>query len=81
MDKYNCFWCTDEVDFRKSIDKSPDEVTSFLKKKGYQYLTVGGADINTYGVNQTNALLSGLLSSGHYQIAQQSKGAVVLKIT
>ncbi len=80
MDKYNCFWCEDELDFRKSLSKSADEVANFLKKKQYQYLVISATDASTFGINSTNTLFNNLLSSEKFQLVQQSQGAVVLKV-
>ncbi len=81
MDKYNCFWCEDELSFRKSMDKPAEEVRLFLKKKGYQYMVLSGTDARVYGINSTNNLVNNLLGSGNFQIVQQSQGAFVMKVS
>lgn len=79
VDKYNCFWCSDEIEFRKNLNKSADEVYNLMKKKNYPYLVIGGADANIFGINATNSLVNELLGSGKFILVQQSPGALVLK--
>ncbi len=79
LDKYNCFWCEDEIAFRKNIDHPAEDVRDLMKRKGYQYIVVSAIDAQIYGINSTNALVNNLLGSGNFQLAQQSPGAFVMK--
>jgi hypothetical protein len=41
LDMDSCFWCEDVIDFREHIvEKSPEELDSFLKRNQYEYLIV-----------------------------------------
>lgn len=84
MDKYNCFWCKDEIAFRESaFNKTTDEIHAFIKSKGYEYTAISTIDIEKYGINKTNEKLQEFLKSDKFSLVYppgQITGIAVFRV-
>jgi hypothetical protein len=81
MDKFICFWCEDIKEFKRTgSEKTAQEISSFLKSKGYEYLIIDGQYAQKYGPNETNSKLQELAESGLFRPVFQNQGAVIFGI-
>jgi len=89
FDKYVCAWCEDELSFQDVIlYKNDSELHSFLKSKGYKYLTMGGMDLKylgrRFGVNETSSMLpqkfQEIATSKLFSPVHQTEGMIVFKV-
>lgn len=81
FDKFTCAWCEDVIKFKESaINKSVEELHSWLKGENYQYLTIGGQEAVEFGANITNAKMNELLSSGLFKPVYSNAGVVVMQV-
>jgi hypothetical protein len=86
VDKYNCFWCKDEMEFRKqAFNKSADEIHLFIKSRGYEYAVISATDIDKYGLNKTNEKLQEFMQSDNFFLVyppdKQITGIAVFRVT
>lgn len=81
MDKFICNWCEDIKDFKKTgINKTPFEVSTFLKTRNYKYVIIDGQFAEKYGVNETNSKVNGLVNSGLFKPIYATSGFLLLEI-
>ena len=81
FDKFTCHWCPEVRDFQKNgINKTPDEIYSWLKKNKYEYLIVDGQTARKFGQNQTNSMITSLGTQFNLQPAFQNNGMIILRI-
>ncbi|MBI3034038.1 hypothetical protein HYY72_02670 [Candidatus Woesearchaeota archaeon] len=46
LDAYSCAWCPEDVSFRKgAYSRSPDEIHSFMKRQGYEFLLLSSIEL------------------------------------
>jgi 4-amino-4-deoxy-L-arabinose transferase-like glycosyltransferase len=82
FDKFMCVWCKEDMDFQKNaINKTAEELHNWLKRKKYEYITIGGKEAIEFGINETNKRINDMVSSGLFQLAHQTKGVLIMKIT
>lgn len=80
-DQLSCAWCMDELEFQKQIiDKSPADISSFLKNRNYQWLVPEVSCLNTYSGEQLNAKINALLSSGMFGFNPTIKNLIILEV-
>lgn len=80
FDKFVCYWCPDEYEFKKGIkEHTVDDLGGFLKSKGYEYFIIDGAFARERGINETNAFLGELGSAG-FGVAYQTPSFIALKV-
>ncbi len=80
-DMYSCVWCSDVINFQKTaFNDSVSNLHTWLRQNGYQYIVVGGRDVKQFGLNETNAKLQALSSSGLFTLAEKTNGAFVFKV-
>ena len=88
---FSCRWCKDEIDFRERIlDKSPEELSSWLKNHSYEYLLIDGMSFKyiskytNHTENETANLLPQFIEnagkSGFFQPAYQTQGGIILRV-
>ncbi len=84
VDKYNCFWCEDEIAFRETAFSKPaDDIHSFIKGKGYKYAVISTTDVEKYGINQTNEKLQEFLNSDKFALVypqSQLTGIAIFRV-
>lgn len=81
FDKFMCIWCKEDMDFQKeAINKTAEELHNWLKRKEYEYLTIGGKEAMEFGINNTNDKINEYTSSGLFQPVHQTKGVIILKV-
>ena len=81
FDQYNCAWCKDEIDFKKTaINQTPQVIHDFVKSKNYQYLIIDGVTAKKYGINETNVLVQNLAASGLFGGVYQNNGMILLRV-
>ena len=81
MDQFICYWCEDIREFKRTgVEKSAEEIHSFLQKKGYGYLIIGGNFAKKFGANKTNTKLEELVQSGLFTPVFQNQGAVIFRV-
>jgi len=81
FDAFDCIWCKDISEFRqKAFNKTPEEVSSFVKLQDYQYLIIDSRCINDYGTNETNAKVEELVSSNLFLPVQQAPGVIIFQV-
>jgi len=81
FDMYTCAWCKDENQFRSEfMNKSPEEIYDFVNKRNYQYIIMEGQLVKKYGLNATQQKISEIISSGHYNLAHQNAGIIILSV-
>lgn len=89
--KFSCAWCQEVIDFRRDImDKSAEELYSFLKSNGYEYLIINGPMDYRYYSKQLppenpdetmNLKYQEILNSGRFTItAKIGDNAAALKV-
>lgn len=82
FDKFTCAWCEEVINFKKEgLDKSAEELHSWLEKENYQYLIIGGQEAREFGVNMTNAKINEFISSNLFRPAHSNAGVVILEVT
>jgi hypothetical protein len=81
MDQFICYWCEDIREFKRTgVEKSAEETHSFLQKKGYGYLIIGGNFAKKFGANKTNTKLEELVQSGLFTPVFRNQGAVIFRV-
>ncbi|MFH1850456.1 MAG: hypothetical protein ABH879_09850 [archaeon] len=81
FDKYLCLWCDDEMEFYSSMSgRTPEEIASFLKSRGYAYLLLDVESFQKMGLNETNRRVNELLESGLYRISYQKPTILILSV-
>jgi len=81
FDKFMCVWCKEDMDSQKeAINKTAEELHNWLKRKEYEYLTIGGKEVMEFGINNTNDKINEYISSGLFQPVHQNKGVIILKV-
>ncbi|MBI2142123.1 hypothetical protein HYU15_01375 [Candidatus Woesearchaeota archaeon] len=46
LDAFSCAWCPETIEFKKGFfSRSPDEISSFMKRNSYQFLVLGSIEI------------------------------------
>lgn len=89
FDKYTCMWCDSDREFRENlINKTPDDLYSFLKENKYEYLIISGRGpyimTNEFGANKTNqhmdALFRNIQTNPNYTLAFQNNGAIIMEV-
>lgn len=81
MDKFICYWCEDIREFKKTgINQSASEINSFLKARDYKYLIIGGQFAIEHGINETNAMVNRLVSSGLFKPAHQTSSFLLFEL-
>ncbi|MFH1590457.1 MAG: hypothetical protein ABIC95_00875 [archaeon] len=81
-DLMSCEWCEREIlEYRKTaLEKTPEELQTWLRSKGYAYLNVDYHYANEYGQEKVNTLIQSLLESQRFPVVHQSDGRVVFKV-
>ena len=80
MDKFVCGWCEAVAKYRETgLDDTPAEMSAWMKRNGYEYLIIGGLEVRKFGQNRTVNKINELATSGFFEIAYQTSGAIVLK--
>ena len=86
MDKLSYRW---EPAIRKfkddSINKTPEQIHSFLKKWGYEYIVIDVHCIEKFGQNETDEKLKEIATSPYFKLAyptseNQPRGAFIFKV-
>jgi len=87
LDKMSYAWEPSVIKFKdESINKTPEQIHSFLKKWSYEYIIIDAHCIEKFGQNETNAKLQEIATSPlYFQIAYptqetQPKGAFIFKV-
>ncbi|MAG08709.1 hypothetical protein CMO89_04495 [Candidatus Woesearchaeota archaeon] len=81
LDKFMCIWCEDDMAFQKTaINKTAEELRSWLRSKRYEYITIGVKEAVEFGANHTNEKINELTLSGFFQPIHRTEGVVVLKV-
>ena len=81
FDKFTCHWCPEVRDFQKNgINKTSEEIYSWLKQNKYEYLVVDGQTARKFGQNQTNSMITSLGTQFNLQPAFQNNGMIILRI-
>jgi hypothetical protein len=81
FDKYTCAWCDDVVEFKESgFNQSSSFIHSWLAGRGYQYIVLSAGDIKKFGLNEANAKMQEIATSGLFSIAYQNQGMVLFKV-
>ncbi len=62
------------------LQKSPEEVYSFISSRGYSYLTIDPNCVSELGLEEANLLVSSYLSSGSYEQAYSNQMFILLKV-
>ncbi|MBI2653357.1 hypothetical protein HYX02_00960 [Candidatus Woesearchaeota archaeon] len=82
LDKYICSWCEDEREFKKIVmNKTAQDINSFLKSKGYQYMIIDGQFARKYGANETNNKLNEISQSNLFKPVFGNNAFILLQIT
>ncbi len=63
-----------------ALNKSPEEVHSFISSRGYSYLTIDPTCVTELGPEGTNALVSSYLSSESYEQVYSNKAFILLRV-
>lgn len=80
LDKYICHWCPEVREFQKNgINKSADEIYSWLKQNNYQYFVVDGQTVRKFGENATTQMLRDITSKYSLQPVFNN-GIVVFRV-
>ncbi|MBI2575361.1 hypothetical protein HYV82_05750 [Candidatus Woesearchaeota archaeon] len=46
LDAFSCAWCPETIEFKKGFfSRSPNEISSFMRKNSYQYIILGSVEI------------------------------------
>ena len=79
---YSCVWCNEVIDYEKvAFNDSLLNLHSWLKNNGYQYIIIGGRDVNKFGLNETNSKLQAIASSTQYfKAIYTTKAAFVFQV-
>ena len=78
MDMYTCHWCEDVRNYMKNgFNQSAQDTYVWLKKNNYEYIIIDGQTIKKFGLNETNAKIQQLVSSGIFKPEFQNNGALV----
>jgi len=92
FDLYSCKWCPEIIEFRNEgiLNKSADEIHSFLVGQGYEYLIMDGMSYKYlkkyYHYNETYlekalpAKAQEFVQSGKFEPVFQSQGGIVFKL-
>ena len=64
----------------RGINKTSDEIYSWLKQNKYEYLIVDGQTAKKFGSNQTNTMLVSLGTKFNLQPVFQNNGILILRI-
>ncbi|MBU4493652.1 MAG: glycosyltransferase family 39 protein [Nanoarchaeota archaeon] len=86
MDKLSYRWEPAIREFKDaSINKTPEQMHTFLKRWGYEYIVIDAHCIKKFGENETNIKLGEIASSPYFQIAYptqetQPRGAFIFKV-
>ena len=81
FDKFTCHWCPEIKDFQKNgINKTSEEIYSWLKQNKYEYLVVDGQTSRKFGQNQTNSMMTSLGTQFNLQTVFQNNGMIILRI-
>ena len=86
MDKLSYRWEPAIREFKDaSINKTPEQIHSFLKRWGYEYIVIDAHCIKKFGENETNIKLQKIAASPYFQIAYptqetQPKGAFIFRV-
>ena len=81
FDKFTCHWCPEIRDFQKTgINKTSEDLYSWLKQNKYEYLIVDGQTVKKFGANQTNTMLVSLGTKFNLQPVFQNNGILILRI-
>jgi len=81
FDKFICHWCPEVREFQKTwVNKTSDEIYSFLKQNKYQYLSVDVQTAKKFGQNVTNTMLTSLAAKYNLQPVYQNSDIIILKI-
>lgn len=76
-----CAWCKDEYQFRTgAINKTAEEIHTFLKYKEYAYAIIDGQCVAAAGQDITNAKINEMLNSTMFALAKQPLGTVLFKV-
>ncbi|MAG15602.1 hypothetical protein CMO88_00920 [Candidatus Woesearchaeota archaeon] len=81
MDKFSCGWCEAEAEYRQTgFDDTAEETSAWMKRNSYEYLIMGGMEVNKFGQNITVNKVNGIATSGLFTIAYQTNGAIVFNV-
>ena len=81
FDKFICHWCPETREFQRTgINKTPEELYSWLKQNDFKYLVVDGQTIQKFGVNDTNRMLGDLSRTYSLQPAFNNNGLIIMRI-
>lgn len=81
VNKYTCFWCPEEYEFRQQgLNHSAQELKTFLTKNKYEYFVMGGTEARIYGLNETNIKINEIAASNLFTTVHQTTGVLVFKV-
>ena len=81
FDHYACSWCYDEIEYKKTmVNRTAEDVSSFLKQKKYNYLIVDANTAFLYGQNETNTFIQKIGQSGLFSPVYNTQGMILFKV-
>jgi len=88
FDKESCAWCRDVRKFRETIlDRNATEIHTWVKDHDYEYVIVSSIAARYYGevlgenkTKQLQPLINSMIQSEKFQVTQQTKSAIVMKV-
>jgi hypothetical protein len=81
VDKTSCGWCKEVLDFRnQSYNYNANELYTWLKNQGYEYLIIDNFYAEDYGVNKTNERLGVITPSNKFSLSYKTQSAFIFKI-
>jgi len=69
-----------EIFKRTAVNKTPEEVYSFISKRGYKYLIIDSTCINVLGLEEANNVLADYQSSEKYRNVYNTSGFFLLQV-
>ncbi len=80
-DKYVCRWCQEERDFSGiGMKMSAKDISSWLRKRNYEYFVVDAGTAKRFGANETEIKLKEMASSGLFQPMHQNEGFILFRV-
>ncbi|MBW2996316.1 hypothetical protein KY332_03380 [Candidatus Woesearchaeota archaeon] len=81
FDKLDEPWLLSTINFKeKAINKTPSEITSFLKRINYDYMIIDSSCVKNFGINATNNKIQEIIESNQFKIAHQTQGMLLFKL-
>jgi len=76
-------WDPEQISFKfQLINKSAEEISSFLRENKYQYAILDSKCVERFGINETNDKLTDMFNSGLFQpvLPSNIQGVIVFKL-